>query len=431
MAAETCWPPLPDDIGTQLIARCRSLSHWSEEPDRLTRCYLTPEHAQVNTVVGSWMAEAGMRVRTDAVANLIGRYEGVEPHAPVLLLGSHLDTVRDAGLFDGMLGVVTAIAVVETLAVAGIRLDHAVEVIAFGDEEGTRFGAGLLGSRAIAGRFDPALLDLRDAAGISLREAFVGFGLNPSPSAIATAARTAGDLAAYLELHIEQGPVLEQVDMPVGIVTAIQGATRLEVRFQGQASHAGTVPMTARRDALAAASEAVLAVESICGARPAVVGTVGRLQVTPGAVNVIPGGTVFSIDVRSPQDADRHAAVAEVTAAIDALAARRGMAVDLRILYEAAAVPCAPRIIEALTDALPCHGYRPVLLPSGAGHDAMVMAKLCDAGMIFVRCKDGISHNPAESVTAEDAAHGARALYAGVQGLTEPRPAPSVRRAAP
>ena len=400
--------------GATLLERADALAAITAGPG-LTRLYLTDEHRRANALVGQWMADAGMTVRTDAVGNIVGRYEGEAPGAPALLLGSHLDTVRDAGRYDGMLGVLTAIACVDDLHRRGRRLPFAVEVIGFGDEEGTRFQSTLIGSKAVAGTLDPTALTAVDAAGVTLAQALTEWGLDPAR--IGDAARRPEDSLAYAELHIEQGPVLESRNQPVGVVTAIAGAVRLSVTVGGTAGHAGTVPMGLRRDALAAAAEMVLAVEAECTARPPVVGTVGRIAAAPGAVNVIPGQTVFTVDLRSERDDDRDAALAATLARFDAIAARRGVTLAVTHTHAAPAVACSPALIAQMAEAAVAEGYAAQRQPSGAGHDAMAMAALCPVGMLFVRCRGGVSHNPAESITAADAEAGARTLLRVIEGF--------------
>jgi allantoate deiminase len=394
--------------GVRIMRRVDELAVISADPERLTRTFLSPEHRRANDLVRAWMHEAGMAVHVDAIGNVVGRYEGERPGLPALLLGSHLDTVRDAGRYDGMLGVVTAIECVAQLQRAQQRLGFAVEVIGFGDEEGVRFGATLLGSRAVAGTFDRGALTARDSDGIALSDALRAFGLDPE--ALPTAARAAQDLLAYVELHIEQGPVLERAGLGVGCVTSISGATRLAFELIGQAGHAGTVPMTARRDALAAAAEAILSVERHCGSEADLVGTVGRIEAKPGAVNVIPGYCRFTVDIRAPDDAQRLRAVAEVKAAIRGIGERRGVAVELTTLHESSAAPCAPWLMQQIDGAIEAQQLPALRLPSGAGHDAMAMAAIADVGMIFVRCAGGISHHPDERISTADAALGAATL---------------------
>jgi len=395
-------------MGTEICARVDQLAQASEEPDKLTRIFLSPEQRTASELVLSWMRDAGMEARIDAIGNVVGRYEGESPGLPALFLGSHLDTVRDAGKYDGMLGVVTAIACVGALNRESRRLPFAIEVIGFADEEGVRFGGTMLGSHAVAGTFDLALLDQRDDKGISIRDALGAFGLDPD--AIPSAARRRDEILAYVELHIEQGPVLEANHLPVGCVTSISGATRFLAEITGMAGHAGTVPMGSRKDALAAAAECILAIEQRCGEEAGLVGTVGRIEASPGAINVIPGRARFSIDIRAPDDAQRQRAVDDVLNRVRSICQTRGVPADIRKIYDLPAAPCAPWLMERIDRAIAAEAIPPFRLASGAGHDGMAMIALADIGMIFVRCLGGISHNPAEAITIEDADTGARVL---------------------
>jgi allantoate deiminase len=394
--------------GAAVMARLDALAGFTETPGQLTRLYLTPEHKAAALQVRVWMEEAGMAARMDAVGNIVGRYEGSRPGAPALLLGSHIDTVRDAGKYDGNLGVVAAIQAVAELHARGLQLPYAIEVIAFGDEEGVRFPVTLTGSRTVAGVLDVAALDAEDAARVSLREALQRFGCNPFE--IPTVPRRKEQVLGYVEVHIEQGPVLEAEDLPVGVVTAIAGASRFTVDVAGVAGHAGTVPMRLRHDALAGAAEMALAVERSARGTEDLVATVGRMEVAPGAVNVIPSGARFTLDVRSPEDAVRREAVAALERELREIALRRGITVQLRKSYEEAAAACAGWLTGQLEAAVARLGIRPLRLPSGAGHDGLAMAALCPIAMLFVRCKGGISHNPAESITPEDADVAVRVL---------------------
>ncbi len=385
-----------------MMERLAELARCTDEPGALTRLYLSPAHVQATLLVQAWMRQAGMQAGIDAVGNVVGRYAGAATGAPALLLGSHIDTVRDAGRYDGNFGVVAAIAAVAGLHAAGTRLPCAIEVIAFGDEEGVRFPATLTGSRAVAGTLDAAALDVRDADGVVLRDALAAFGGDPERAT--RIGRDPAAVAGYVELHIEQGPVLEQQALPVGIVTAISGATRFAVAIGGEAGHAGTVPMAMRRDALAAAAEMIVAVNRLARDTPGLVGTVGRIAARPGAVNIIPAAVDFSIDLRAADDATRRDAGARIERDLAAIAAAHGATLAMTRTHEAAATPCAPWLQQQLAEAVASAGIRPLHLPSGAGHDAMAMAALCPVGMLFVRCAGGISHNPAELITAEDAA---------------------------
>jgi allantoate deiminase len=391
------------------MQRCDALARHSELPGGLTRVFLSPQARAAGELVLGWMREAGMQARLDAIGNAVGRWEGARPALPCLMLGSHLDTVRDAGRYDGMLGVVTAIECVDALNRAGRRLPFAVEVVGFGDEEGVRFGTTLLGSRAIAGTLDPGVLKASDAQGRTIAQALRDFGLDPD--AVASVSRRPGEVLAYAELHIEQGPVLEAEGLPVGVVTAINGFSRLRVTLRGQAGHAGTVPMKLRRDALAAAAECVLAVERAARARPHVVGTVGRIEARPGAINVIPGQAQLTVDLRAPEDAARQETAAAVRTELARVCESRGIGFEIETLQELGSSGCAPWLMAQLGRAVESEGLRVLHLPSGAGHDGMAMKAIADIAMLFVRCKGGISHNPAEAISEEDAATGARVLY--------------------
>jgi allantoate deiminase len=386
--------------------RCEALARLSELDGGLTRVFLSKEQKAANALVLGWMAEAGMSARLDAIGNVIGRYEGGRPGLPCLMMGSHLDTVRDAGKYDGMLGVVAAVECVHALDACGKRLPFAIEIVGFADEEGTRFNATLLGSRAVAGTFKPEVLDNVDKDGISMREAMRAFGLDPAK--IGAAAHRREDVLAYAELHIEQGPVLEAEGLPVGVVTAINGASRFAIEVEGMAGHAGTVPMRLREDALAAAAECVLAVERRCGAEPELVGTVGKLECLPGAVNVVPGKVRFTIDIRAPRDALRLAAVDDVLAEMRGIAARRNVRLAVTKTHEGGVAACAPWLMEQIGAAIAAEGVPVRRLPSGAGHDGMAIIDIADIGMLFVRCEKGISHNPAEAITLADVETAAR-----------------------
>lgn len=405
--------------GDDIVARINQLGTISETSEHLARVFLSPEHRIAADLILSWMKDAGMEARLDAIGNVCGRYEGDRPGLPCLMLGSHYDTVRDAGKWDGPLGVITAIACVADLNRRGVRLPFAIEVVGFADEEGVRFASTLLGSRAVAGTFDESVLGGRDRAGISMREAMVQFGLDPEH--IGAAARARRELHGYVELHIEQGPVLEQQDLPVGVVTAIAGATRLAARLSGMAGHAGTVPMAMRHDALAGAAECIVAIEQFCKADDAgLVGTVGAITALPGATNVIPGQVSFTLDLRAPTDIHRKRAVADIVRQIEAIAKRRELALQIDVTHENRTVPCAPWLKTQVADAVAAEGYDVFELPSGAGHDGMAMIDIADVAMLFVRCRGGISHNPAEYVGTADADAGARVLLRFIENFHPP-----------
>ncbi|MFG1477685.1 allantoate amidohydrolase [Xanthobacter sp. V4C-4] len=402
-------------MAARIVERIAELADISEREGEVTRVAFSPEHRRAADLILGWMREAGMAAHLDEIGNVVGRYEAATPGAPALMVGSHYDTVRNAGKWDGPLGVITGIECVAALAAAGLRLPHAIEVVGFCDEEGVRFSSTLIGSRAVAGTFDEGTLEAKDAQGISVRDAMAAFGLDPRR--IRRAAHRRADVLAYLELHIEQGPVLEAERLPVGVVTAISGATRFKVELDGMAGHAGTVPMTLRRDALAGAAECVLAMEALAQAGIGVVGTVGQMEVAPGATNVIPGRAVFTIDIRAADDVQRRETVSDVVDAIDEIAARRGLKARITKTHENGTAQCAPWLKAQVAQAIAGAGHRVLELPSGAGHDGMAMIDLADIAMIFVRCRGGISHHPAEHVDDQDVAAGAEVLLAALTGF--------------
>ncbi len=386
------------DLARAVMERCDLLGTCSEDPGRITRPFASDAMRRAQNYVHEWMRRAGMQVRRDNIGNLRGRYEGAGP--PTLLLGSHLDSVRDAGKYDGPLGVLVAIAAMQRLHDADRRLPFAIEVLVFADEEGLRYGSTYLGSRALAGQLEARDLALTDADGITMASAIESFG--GEPARVADDRRTSDDLLGYCEVHIEQGPILEARGLPVGIVWAIAGQSRFEIVFSGEAGHAGTVPMDRRRDALTGAAEMVLAVEATATTQQGLVATVGKLEVEPGAANVIPGRVVLSLDVRHADDNIRSKVTEALLARARETARRRKLSVEVRAVSSNPAVQCAPRLVKLLTQAVKECRQQPLQLTSGAGHDAVVMSSLTDVGMLFVRCKGGISHNPAESVTAAD-----------------------------
>ncbi len=407
--------PRNSSLGGEIIGRIDALGAISETTDNLTRIFLTPEHRAAADLILSWMRDAGMRAQLDAIGNVCGRYEGERPALPCLMLGSHYDTVRDAGKWDGPLGLITAISCVADLHKRGRRLPFAIEVIGFADEEGVRFASTLLGSRAVAGTFDESLLGSRDHAGVTMREALTQFGLDPEH--IGAAARARSELLAYVELHIEQGPVLEAENLPVGVVSAISGATRLSVGLAGMAGHAGTVPMALRRDALAGAAECIVAIEQFCRTDQGLVGTVGYINAMPGATNVIPGRVSFTVDIRTASDSHRKLAVADIVRQIENIAKRRQLVLQVHVTHENRTVPCASWLKRQVAEAVGAEGYRAFELPSGAGHDGMAMIDIADVAMVFVRCRGGISHHPDEHVETADADTGARVLLRLIEGF--------------
>ena len=405
-------------FGKQIMALADRLAHWSEAPDGLTCTYLSAAHRAVAAEIRDWMDQAGLATAIDVAANVVGRYAADDPNAPTLILASHYDTVRNAGKYDGRLGVLVALVVAEHLQRLGRRLPFHLDVIAFSEEEGVRFSSSFLGSSAVAGRFDPRLLERRDADGITLAAAMAAAGLDPA--GIPALARRREELVGYLEVHIEQGPVLLDEGLPVGIVSAIAGTVRCMVTITGTAGHAGTVPMARRHDAAAAAAELVLYVEQRCARAPTLVGTVGQLAVPNGAINIIPGRCELSLDIRAADDSTRDAAVFDVMTEIGRIAAKRGVIIESKEVQRTAAVRCSPRLQSLLADAVTRAGAKPRYLPSGAGHDAMMFDGITDTAMLFVRCGNGgVSHSPREIITAEDADVAARVILDTVLRLAE------------
>jgi allantoate deiminase len=400
----------------RIAGRLDELARCTDDPPRLTRTFLSPALRRAHDLVGTWMREAGLDVCIDAIGNLIGRRESTSG-ARTLLVGSHLDTVRDAGRFDGALGVVLAIEC--ATALRNRKLPFALEVLGFSDEEGVRFQSAYLGSRVIAGTLDPQLLDLRDTEGLTMAEAIRAWGSDPS--ALPAEARSPQDVAGYLEVHIEQGPVLQERDLPVGIVTAISGQTRARLAFRGKAGHAGTVPMSSRRDALCAAAELILTAERSAQQTPGLVATVGQIAASPGASNVIPGDVDITLDVRHQDDVIRNAAWESLRSAGADIAGRRDIACDFATIQESNSVPCDPGLRGVLADSIRSQGLAVCELPSGAGHDAVALATLCPVAMLFVRCRDGVSHHPEEFASESDIAVALDVLVGAVERFAQDR----------
>ncbi|MBN9143070.1 MULTISPECIES: allantoate amidohydrolase [unclassified Novosphingobium] len=386
--------------GARAVARCEALGRapFSDMEGGLYRAWLSPAYRAAREQLSAWMVEAGMTPRTDAAANLIGRYPGTQD-LPPLIIASHLDSVRDGGFYDGPLGIMLGVECVAALSTSGRHMPFPIEIIAFGDEEGSRFPAAMLTSKAVAGVLED-VPDMADAGGVTLAQALAEYGL--SPDGLANA-RHPGALA-YLEAHIEQGPVLEAEGLALGVVTGIAAQLRYGMVVRGLAGHAGTSSMPLRRDALAGAAEMVLAVEAIAQADESdLVATVGRIEALPGAANVIAGEVRFTLDVRAG-DADRRNRAAErILGAMVDIADARGLDFEFERVHDLPASPCDGRLMDLLESALVENGHPARRLVSGAGHDAMVMAQLCPTAMLFIRCRDGISHNPAEHVEPADA----------------------------
>ena len=405
-----------EEAARRVMARCDELARYTSMEGGIERVYLSPEHARVNRLASRWMREVGLDTWQDEAGNLNGHLAGKDPDAPSLLLGSHLDSVRDAGRYDGILGVLMAIEVVRFLKPQVSSLRFGLDVVAFWDEEGARFGTALLGSSAMAGRWNPAWWDLADEHGTTLRTAFREFGLDPGR--VGAAARKPESVAGYLEAHIEQGPELDRSDAPLAVVTSIASARRFSVQILGEARHAGGTRYEDRHDALLGASEAALAVERLCRAEHHIVGTVGRLETFPGAVNVVPGEVQLTVDLRGEHDDDRDRVWADISRSIDEITGRRGLRWNATQLHEAPAVWCDGLLQDVVRAGIEdtVRGEVPALF-SRAGHDAMAIGAITGVGMLFLRNPDGISHHPDESVSLADVETGLRAMTATVEHL--------------
>lgn len=404
--------------GARTAAMIEELGAISQTPEHLTRFFLTPEHRRAADLVAGWMRDAGLEVSEDALGTVRGHWG--DPDAPRLLIGSHIDTVANAGKYDGCMGVVAAILAVEAINKAGLTRPYGIDILAFGDEEGTRFPTTLSASAAVAGFFSPASLDMRDTNGVSYREALAAYGKNPDD--IPAAAYDGNKVIAYIEAHIEQGPVLEAEGEPLGVVTAIAGASRLSVTVTGVAGHAGTVPMRMRRDAMVGAAEMALVVERIAKAdNHGMVATVGRVHVEPGSINVIPSRVVFTVDIRSGSDTSRREAISRFEREAHRIADQRGLGVVISAFHEVATVPCYRDLQLRLRNVISDLGHRAITMPSGAGHDGQAMSHLCPIGMLFVRCRGGISHNPAEYASPDDMGLAVAALVRFIERFQLPQ----------
>ncbi|WP_019241899.1 MULTISPECIES: allantoate amidohydrolase [Bacillus] len=398
--------------GKRIFERAEELASCSCSSIGVTRLPFTEESAKAGILIEKWMNEAGMTVRKDGLNNIIGRYEGENPDAPILIIGSHLDTVIEGGKYDGMLGVITGIEVVQSLFDSGIILDHPIEVVGFCDEEGVRFHSTFLGSRAIAGTLTDVDLERKDEDGISIAEALKTIGINPLDYLMCRKKKE--DVLGYLELHIEQGPVLENENQSVGVVSGIAGATRFSFEIEGKAGHAGTVPIELRQDALVGAAELIQYIESVMWKNRPLVATVGKLLVHPGASNVIPSLVKGTLDIRDIDKTRKESAIHEILIESKKICKSRGLQITFEKVMEADPVVCSDRFNSIIEAAIIQSGGNPIKLFSGAGHDAMAMADITEVAMIFVRCKDGLSHHPDECVTVEDVEAGAEVLYSTV-----------------
>ena len=396
--------------GDRLWRRLSELAEIGErEEGGVTRLSFTKEERAAKEQLTSYMREAGLSIREDAVGNLFGSREGRNPGAPTILVGSHVDSVHNGGNFDGPLGVLAGIEALQNMHEQGVETEHPIEVVAFTDEEGARFNFGMIGSRTIAGRLNPDDLQREDEDGVSIADAMRQNGLDPRE--IGEAARPEGSVKSYIELHIEQGKVLESAGLPVGVVTGIAGPVWLRFIIEGEAGHAGTTPMNLRRDALAAAAALICIIEEEATLTGTTVGTVGKLELEPGGINIIPGRVEFSLDLRDIDEAVRDGAEERIRERAYRICEERGVKLDVEILQRLAPVPCSEAVRGAVRESCEELGLEPFELASGAGHDGMQLAELCPIGMIFVRSKHGLSHNPNEYSAKEDCATGADVLY--------------------
>ena len=403
--------PADTTFGRRIMALADRLAAHSETSQGLTCTFLSPAHQAVANEIATLIKAAGLPVAIDDAANVVGRYKSKNPSARTIIVGSHYDTVRNAGKYDGRLGILTGLVVAEHLVQNRVSLPFDLELVAFSEEEGVRFSTSYIGSSAIAGRFNADLLGRRDADGISLADALCAAGHDPNAiKALSRRNESLESLAGYLEVHIEQGPVLLAENLPVGIVTEISGNSRFLLTIEGEAGHAGTVPMTLRHDAAAAAAEITLMVEQLCKQK-GLLGTVGRLSVPNGTINLIPGRCEMSLDIRSGDDTRRKAGVADILANVTQIGGRRGVKTSCFEVLDEAAVPCSARLQDAFASAIDRAGLVVRRLPSGAGHDAVMFSGVTDIGMLFVRCGNGgVSHSPRETVDIGDVDIAARIL---------------------
>ncbi|WP_134698769.1 M20 family metallo-hydrolase [Ammoniphilus sp. YIM 78166] len=401
--------------GKRMEERLKKLSEMGQTKDGgVHRMALSEDDFQAQELVAEWMRQAGMTVRRDHFCNLIGRREGKGSGKPVIMMGSHIDSVPNGGRFDGTIGVIGAIEAVQAIHDAGLQTEYPIEVVAFCDEEGPRFSGGLFGSQGMVGRIQPGDLQKKDAQGITRYEALKRFDLNPDR--MADSIRIPGEIKVYLEMHIEQGPYLESINEPVGIVTGIAGPAWIGVKVKGEAGHAGTVPMHLRKDPMVGAAEIILAIHRICGKDPSAptVGTVGKIQSFPGGSNVIPEGVEFTVDIRDIDLSRRDRVMAEIRSAIDEICGRYQLQVEIEENMNVLPVECSDHVVKAMQEASESLGLQAPKMVSGAGHDAMLLADIADMGMIFVRCRNGISHSPKEWAETEDIVKGTKLLLGTV-----------------
>ncbi|HEA17202.1 MAG: allantoate amidohydrolase [Pseudoalteromonas prydzensis] len=395
------------------LERCKILSTLSQMQGGIHREYLSKQHKECNRVTATWMSDAGMQTWQDEVGNLWGRLESTDPNAKRLIIGSHLDTVPNAGAYDGILGVLLAIEVAALAHKLKLELPFHLDVVGFCDEEGTRFATTLIGSKALANEFDPQWLNIEDTSGVTMRQAMLDFGLTPDD--FTKAALNKNQLLGYWETHIEQGPVLESVNQALGVVTAIAGAKRAMISLTGQSGHAGTTPMNLRQDSLAGCAELTLAIEQLAKhAKNGEVATVGQIHARPGATNVIAGTTTISLDARAQNDQDLTKLLTAIQSSAEQIAKQRNLTLDWQWTHAADAVACDEKIQQLFASACKFNQQASPALASGAGHDAMAIAAICPVGMLFIRSPGGISHHPAEAVIDDDVTKALSVLYSSL-----------------
>ena len=400
-------------LGDELLQRLDALSKFSETGPGLTRMPFTQEHRDANALIEQWMKQAGMETHLDAAGTLVGRKQG-PVGAPILLMGSHQDSIRRGGKYDGMLGIALPILVLEQLK--NEELPYSIEVLAFADEEGVRFPTALMGPRTQAGTFNNDDLNLADKSGVKLSDALRDFG--GQPDQLASLKRNPNDVLGFIETHIEQGPVLEQMNRGLGVVTAICGIERWTVTLTGKTRHAGTSPMSLRYDAFAGAAEISLEIEKQCSAKEQMVGVVGQINVFPNVVNAIPGSVEFSVELRAASDETRELVSKELSQAVESIAQHRKLGLEVVKPYSQKAVPCDDKLSQVLADAIETFEDNAPRIMSGATHDASAMADLCPVAMLFMRCKDGISHHPDEAISTEDATKAMKVLEKALRTIS-------------
>ncbi|PLR80374.1 Zn-dependent hydrolase [Bacillus canaveralius] len=403
--------------GKRLSTRIEKLGEIGRTKDHgVQRLALSKEDRQATILVSEWMVEAGMTVSHDHFGNLIGRKEGRNPDLKPVMIGSHIDSVRNGGKFDGIIGVLAGIEIVQAISDASLAHEHPIEVVAFCEEEGSRFHDGLFGSRGMIGKVTEEDLQKVDDNQVTRYEALKDFGFGVDPDLIGESVRQAGDIKHYFEIHIEQGPFLDSNNYPVGIVSGIAGPSWFKVKLTGEAGHAGTVPMSLRKDPMIGAAEVIKEVEELCMADPnaPTVGTIGRIASFPGGSNIIPESVEFTLDIRDIELERRNRIIEKIVDKIKQVSKNRGLNYEIERNVDVAPVKCSGNLVKSLKEASEQLGVDAPVMVSGAGHDAMLLAAITEIGMVFVRCRNGISHQPKEWADTEDIVLGTKILYEAV-----------------